>query len=157
MGNRISSISEQVQHIQNAGPLPEPDILQPGAEKHFHAIISARPRNSWHELDVTHAAHLANDFLDAEQLRQELADQGAVLENGGREYQNPRCKILETILRRIYATCRYLKVHPSEQLGRISNLNRRSQREREFMEDFKKIYEGEDGDLLAKPPWMDED
>lgn len=80
----------------------------------WDAIVQARARDTWTEVDLAHAATMARAQADVERLQAEIDAEGDVIEGKA----NPKHKLLETITRRVVALARMLHVHAEATQGR---------------------------------------
>lgn len=98
------------------GPLEPPAhvTLRPSDRPFWDAIMQARARDSWTEVDLAHAATMARAQADIERLQGEIDREGDVIEGKA----NPRHKLVETLARRVVALARMLHVHAEATQGR---------------------------------------
>jgi hypothetical protein len=115
---RSDSAAAAVQAAQNAalGPLEPPAhvALRDCDRPYWHAIMTARARHLWTEIDLAHAATLARCMADVERLTREVQIEGDVIG----ERLNPKHKLIETLSRRAVLLARLLHVHPEATIGR---------------------------------------
>ena len=80
----------------------------------WKAVTEARPRATWTDVDLAHAATLARTLADIEKL------QGHIDKNGYTfgDSVNPAFKVLETLSRRAMALSRMIHVHTLATVGR---------------------------------------
>lgn len=99
------------------GPLDPPKHvkLRRGDRPFWNAIVQARPRDTWTEIDLAQAANLARTQADIEMLQAQLDAQGYLTPEGK---ENPLAKIVETLSRRAVALARVLHVHAEATVGR---------------------------------------
>lgn len=91
---------------------PEHTRLRDGDWPFWKAIVRARARDSWTDIDLVHAANLARTQADIEKVQEELDREGFTLVNDrGTVVANPKHSILETLSRRAVALSRSLQVH----------------------------------------------
>lgn len=88
--------------------------LRPCDRPFWDAIMQARARDSWTDVDLAHAATMARAQADIERLQRDIDTEGDVI--GGKA--NPKHKLLETITRRVVALARMLHVHAEATQGR---------------------------------------
>jgi hypothetical protein len=88
--------------------------LRPADRPFWEAIVQARARDSWNEVDLANAATMARAQADVERLQAELDAEGDVIEGKA----NPKHKLLETLARRVVALARVLHVHAEATQGR---------------------------------------
>jgi len=116
---RSDSAAAAVQAHQNAalGPLKPPAhiLLRDFDWPFWNAIMTARARDTWTEVDLAHAANLARTQADIERLQQALA---AELDVADDRDINPKHKLVETLTRRAVALSRMLHVHAEAVVGR---------------------------------------
>lgn len=98
------------------GPLQPPAhvTLRPADRPFWAAIVQARARDSWTEVDLAHAATMARAQADVERLQAEIDAEGDVIAGKA----NPKHKLLETFARRVVALARVLHVHAEATQGR---------------------------------------
>jgi hypothetical protein len=84
----------------------------------WKAIVNARARDTWTDIDLAHAANLARTQADIEVIQQELDVEGFTCENfRGTVTQNPKFSILETLSRRAVLLSKALQVHATATVG----------------------------------------
>lgn len=85
----------------------------------WNAIMQARARDTWTEIDLTTAATLARTQADIEQLQADVEKEGFTIPSGnGTPIINPKHKLLETMTRRAVALSRVLHVHAEATVGK---------------------------------------
>ena len=99
------------------GPLDPPAhvTLREGDRPFWNAIVLSRPRDTWNEVDLAHAANLARTQADLEKLQAQLDADGYLTPEGK---ESPLVKIVETLSRRAVAMARMLHVHAEATVGR---------------------------------------
>lgn len=80
----------------------------------WKAITEARPRDTWTDVDLCHAANLARTMADIELLQISVDEDGLILENK----INPAAELLEKLSRRAVSLSRMLHVHTLATVGR---------------------------------------
>lgn len=127
---RSDSAAAAIQAHQSAalGPLKPPQHVQlRDIDRPFwNAIMTARARDTWTDIDLTHATNLARAQADIERLYQALA---AELDIAGDDI-NPKHKLIETLTRRTVALARMLHVHAQATVGRSQDAAKALQNER---------------------------
>jgi hypothetical protein len=84
----------------------------------WRAIVNARARDTWNDIDLAHAANLARTQSDIETIQRELDAEGFTLVNDrGTVVQNPKFSILETLSRRAVLLSKTLQVHAHATVG----------------------------------------
>lgn len=98
------------------GPLEPPAhvTLRPIDRPFWNAIMAARARGTWTDVDLTTAANLARTQADIEQLHGDLAAAGYMLG----DKPHPLAAIIETLTRRAVALKRVLHVHAEATVGK---------------------------------------
>lgn len=98
------------------GPLAPPAhvTLRPCDRPFWEAIVQARARDTWNEVDLANAATMARCQADVERLQGEIEAEGDVVG----DKLNPKHKLLETLARRAIALARVLHVHAEATQGR---------------------------------------
>jgi hypothetical protein len=82
------------------------------------AIVAARARDTWTDVDLAHASNLARTQADIERVQRELDAEGFTLVNDrGTTVQNPKFSILETLSRRAVLLSKSLQVHAHATVG----------------------------------------
>lgn len=101
------------------GPLdpPEQVTLRPGDRPFWDAIMKARARDTWTEIDLISAATLARTQADIETLQAQLDEAGYIVEGKA----NPLAAIVETLSRRTVSLSRVLHVHAQATVGRSAD------------------------------------
>ena len=134
-----------------AGPIEPPDHvrLRDGDRPYWDAIVMARARERWDELDLTNAANLARTMADIEKLQKDLDLEGHVLKNDrGTPVANPIHAVIETLTRRSVALQRTLHVHAEAKQGKAKLQGGALQKQR----DAQQTLAGADDDLIARGP-----
>lgn len=128
--SRSDSVSAAIQAYQNAtlGPLEPPAHVQlRDVDRPFwEAIVAARARDTWTEVDLTHAANLARCQADVMRLQAEIECEGD-LKDGK---LNPKHKLVETLSRRAVSLSRMLHVHAQATVGRSGDAREPLENER---------------------------
>jgi hypothetical protein len=84
----------------------------------WRAIVAARARDTWTDVDLAHAANLARTQADIETVQRDLGAEGFTLMNErGTTVQNPKFSILETLSRRAVLLSKSLQVHAHATVG----------------------------------------
>lgn len=98
------------------GPIDPPKhvSLRPGDRAFWNAIVTARARDTWTEIDLTTAANLARTHADIESLQATLDTEGYVIDGKA----NPLAALVETLTRRSVALSRALHTHAQATVGR---------------------------------------
>ena len=94
---------------------PEHVTLRDGDRPFWNAIVLARPRDTWTDIDLAQAANLARTQADIESLQARIDVEGYVTESGK---ESPLSKIVESLSRRAMALSRVLHVHAEATVGR---------------------------------------
>lgn len=117
-----------------AGPIDPPAHLRlRDADRPFWvAIVGARARDKWDDVDLAHAANLARTQATIEELQQVLEAEGHVITNNkGTPIANPVHSVLETLSRRAVALSRMLHVHPEAKVGESREQGKKLGKQRE--------------------------
>ena len=98
---------------------PPPHVTLRDHDMEFwRAIVNARARDTWNDIDLAHAANLARTQSDIETIQRELDAEGFTLVNDrGTVVQNPKFSILETLSRRAVLLSKTLQVHAHATVG----------------------------------------
>ncbi len=101
-------------------PLPEPQQdLPEGALKYWPAIVTAKRRTAWTDLDLALAENLALDLATIDELTAALARDGHVItDKAGRLYANPAAPLLDRTIRRATHSARALQVDSNSTSGK---------------------------------------
>jgi hypothetical protein len=116
------------------GPLPPPDYikLRPCDLPYWEAIMLARARETWTEVDLISAATMARSLADMERLQADVEREGDTITAGnGNPIINPKVKLLETLSRRTVSFARFLHVHAIATVGRPEDAAKANELERE--------------------------
>lgn len=115
------------------GPLDPPEhvALRPGDRPYWDAIVTARARDTWNDVDLTTAANLARSQADIERLQRDVDAEGYVID----DKINPKAKLVETLSRRTVALSRVLHVHAEATVGRSEDAANALQNERQARQD----------------------
>jgi hypothetical protein len=110
------------------GPIQPPAhvTLRPADRPFWEAVVQARARDSWNDVDLTHAATMARAQADIERLQAEIDTEGDMIEGKA----NPKHKLLETLARRVVALARVLHVHAEATQGRARDAGKALELER---------------------------
>ena len=115
----------------------------------WYAIVRARAKESWTDIDLVHAANLARTQADIEKVQIELDEEGFTLVNErGTVVANPKHSILETLSRRAVALSRSLQVHAHATQGDSHQQVKKNKTQAKARESLQAV---EDDDLLARP------
>jgi hypothetical protein len=133
-----------------AGDVEPPEFMRLREEDrpYWRAIVRARARDKWDELDLIHAVNLARTLADIDKLQFALDMDGHTTTNlKGTEVANPTHTIIETLTRRSVALSRALHVHAEAKQGKAKLQGKalESQRNAEH------AVGGSDGDLIPQP------
>ncbi len=120
---RADSIAGAVIAAQDAalGPLTPPAHvkLRECDVGCWNAIMSARARSTWTDVDLAKAATLARCQADIERLTDEMEDESdTVMNAAGTPVINPKLKIIDMLVKREVALARALHVHAVATVGR---------------------------------------
>lgn len=115
------------------GPLEPPAhvTLRPGDRPFWNAIMLARARDTWTEVDLTTAATLARTQADIEDLHTKLALAGYMLG----DKPHPLAAVVETLARRAVALTRVLHVHAEATVGKSEDAAKALELERKARQD----------------------
>jgi hypothetical protein len=116
MARRAKTVDNAVQALENAYLAdiepPKSVKLRPIDLPIWAALVRARARDEWTDIDLHHAANLTRCLADIERISEELATDGDTLTNDrGTRTVNPKHAILETLSRRGVALTRLLHLH----------------------------------------------
>ena len=115
------------------GPLEPPAhvTLRPGDRPFWNAIMLARARDTWTDVDLTTAATLARTQADIEALHGDLAAAGYMLG----DKPHPLAAVVETLARRAVALTRVLHVHAEATVGKSEDAAKALELERKARQD----------------------
>jgi hypothetical protein len=115
------------------GPLEPPAhvTLRPGDRPFWSAIMLARARDTWTDVDLTTAATLARTQADIEALHGDLAKAGYLLG----DKPHPLAAVVETLTRRAVALTRVLHVHAEATVGKSEDAAKALELERNARQD----------------------
>jgi hypothetical protein len=120
--HRSDSAAAAIAATQSAalGPLnpPEHVTLRTGDRPFWNAIVTARPRDTWTQADLTLAANLARTQADIETIQGQLDTDGYLIDGKA----NPLAAIIETLSRRAVTLSRTLLVHSQATVGRSEDI-----------------------------------
>lgn len=127
---------------------PPPHVkLRPQDVGFYRAIIDARARNTWNQIDLAHAVNLARTQADIESVQRDLDAEGFTLVNErGTTVQNPKFSILETLSRRAVLLSKTLQVHAHATVGESREQVARNKRQAKVQS-----AQEEADDLIARP------
>lgn len=109
------------------GPLEPPEHikLREGDRPFWLAVVSARARDTWNQVDLASAANLARAQADIERLTGEIAEEGDMLNNRhGSPVLNPKHQLLEVLSRRATALSRAIHVHAEATVGKSEDASK---------------------------------
>ena len=113
----------------------------------WDAIIRARARDTWTDVDLAKAANLARCQSDIERIQTRVDREGAVTTNArGTKVLNPLHALLETLTRREIALSRAVHVHAEATTGKSEDAARKLQEQDAAKESVARV--GDDG-LIA--------
>ena len=115
-----STASVKAAQAVAAGPLDPPVycMVRECDRPFWDAIVCARARDSWNDVDLAKAANLARCQADIERISGELHGEGDTLVNErGTVVMNPKHSLLETLTRREIALSRVIHVHAEATVG----------------------------------------
>lgn len=116
------------------GPLEPPAhiVLRDGDRPFWLAVVSARARDTWNDVDLASAANLARAQADIERLTDEIYAEGDMLNNRhGSPVLNPKHQLLEVLSRRATAISRAIHVHAEATVGKSEDASKGLQAERQ--------------------------
>ena len=129
-----TSTAAQVEAMQAAAaaPMSAPAgvTLRPQDAPFWKAVTEARPRSTWTDVDLAHAATLARTLADMETLQATIDEDGYT--SGDKVH--PAFKVLETLSRRAIALSRMLHVHALATVGRSGDAAGLAEMERQARE-----------------------
>lgn len=131
---RSDSTMAQVEAMQAAAapvlPAPLGVKLRKVDLPFWDAITKARPRGTWTDIDLTHAATLARTLADIETLQAQINKNGYTFGDS----VNPAFGVLEKLTRRAMAMSRMLHVHALATVGRSGDAAKAAELERKARE-----------------------
>lgn len=115
------------------GPLQPPEhvTLRECDRPFWNAIMLARARDTWTDVDLTTAATLARTQADIEALHGDLAAAGYMLG----DKPHPLAAVVETLARRAVALTRVLHVHAEATVGKSEDAAKALEVERKARQD----------------------
>jgi hypothetical protein len=119
------------------GPLPPPAFIKMRDcdMPYWEAIMLARARDTWTEIDLITATTMAKSLADMERLQADVEVEGETITAGnGNPIINPKVKLLETLSRRTVSFARFLHVHAIATVGRPEDAAKANELERESRE-----------------------
>lgn len=159
MGRRAKTVAGAVEAFQNAYlddiQPPVSVKLRPIDQPIWSAIVRARARDEWSDIDLHHAANLTRCLADIERISTELVKDGDTLTNDrGTRTVNPKHAILETLSRRGVALTRLLHLHAQALMPDARKQVPARQAEQKARAARAALEKGGDDmdDLLATPP-----
>jgi hypothetical protein len=130
------------------GPLKPPAHvkLRPGDEPFWNAVVCARARDTWNDVDLSKAANLARCQADIERITIELiSEDDVVLNSKGTLVVNAKHTLLETLTRREIALSRAIHVHAEATVGKSEDASKRLDAEKKAQEAASKANKGGEG------------
>jgi len=115
------------------GPLQPPTYvnLREADKPFWNAIMLARARDTWTDVDLTTAATLARTQADIENLSADLGAEGYLLG----DKVHPLAAVVETLIRRAVALTRVLHVHAEATVGKSEDAAKALELERNARKD----------------------
>jgi hypothetical protein len=149
-----SSVNAEVAAFSAAAtdPLEPPPAVKLRADDRpiWDAVVRARSRSEWSDVDLMHAANLTRCLTDIERISAEITAEGDTLENArGTCVANPKHALLETLSRRAVALTRLLHLHAGAFIRPTQVMNQR-ETEARARETVQQLQDDDDG-LLATP------
>ena len=105
--------------------------LREGDRPFWNAIMLARARDTWTDIDLCTAANLARTQADIERLQTRLDSEGYVLDGK----VNPVATLVETLTRRVVNLSRALHTHAVATVGQSEDASKSLQLERSARQD----------------------
>ena len=134
--HRSDSAKSAAKAHQNAAQAPiEPPgyvALPEPCKPFWQAIVTARPRDTWNEVDLASAANLARCQADIEALQAQIDEAGFVIDGK----VNPACELLEKMSRRALALTRAIAVNTVATVGRSADIVKGAELERQARADM---------------------
>lgn len=119
--------------------------LREGDIPFWSAIVRARARETWTDVDLNHAANLARCQADIERIQGELDEEGDTLTNDrGTVVLNPKHQLLETLSRRSIALARTLQVHAMATVGESKQSKNKNTKQRDADNAIRNADDGDD-------------
>jgi hypothetical protein len=106
--------------------------LRPQDGPFWTAIVTARPRDTWNEVDLASAANLARCQADIEALQAQIDADGFIVG----DKINPACELLEKMSRRALALTRAIAVNTVATVGRSADIVKGAELERQARADM---------------------
>lgn len=106
----------------------------------WSAIVRARARDTWTDVDLTKAANLARCQADIEAIQKKVRREGDIIVNSrGTQIVNPLHSLLETLTRRELALSRAVHVHAEATTGKSEDAARKLQEQQAAEESVEKV------------------
>lgn len=115
------------------GPLPPPaHVTVPAAAMPFwNAIVTARPRGTWGDVDLASAANLARCQSNIETLEALIERDGLIVG----DKPHPACELVEKLSRRALALTRAIAVNTVATVGKSEDIAKGAALERRARQD----------------------
>lgn len=121
----------------------------------WRALVRARARDEWTEIDKFHCANLTRCLFDVERISAELRAEGDVIANGrGTLVANPKHALLEVLSRRAVALTKLLHLNANaiiDDTTALTHAREQEKKARDAVAELAAIPNGGDDDLLARP------
>lgn len=115
------------------------------------ALVRARAREEWSEVDKFLCANLTRCLADVERISAELAEEGDTISNErGTRVVNPKHALLEVLSRRSVALTRVLHLNANAIVENTTDLVHKRDQEKKARATAE-VLADEDDDLLARP------
>lgn len=111
------------------GPIEPPEhvTLRPQDRPFWIAIVQARPRDTWNDVDLASAANLARCQADIEALSARIDAEGMIVGDKA----HPACELVEKLSRRALALTRAIAVNTVATVGRSADIAKGAELERQ--------------------------
>lgn len=108
-------------------------------------------RHEWTKVDLRHAANLARNWYDIDQLNMAIKENGYTVwggKNGTTKVANPELTARESLIRQSVTLSAKLQVHAQATMGESREQKSRNNKKREAVQAFDAL---DDDDLIARP------
>ncbi len=134
-GNSVHSAQEEVQELYQPDLAP-PVELTPEELRFWRILVDCKSRNSWSETDLHALADLAKFYVQFENEKRILAEEGHIIQGPKGPMRNPRSAVVSSLRREQMSLHRYLQIDPTQN----------ARPERKLVRGMKEIYNEIDGD-----------
>lgn len=127
--------------------IPAPSNLTDADLPYWESITAARARSDWTNIDLMHAANLAQILRYVDEAHEQIREEGATVVNArGTQIDNPAFTRIEKMSRLALSMAAKLHVHAEATVGKSEDSAKRATKQRQAAATMERA-----DDLIAKP------